>query len=266
MSLVVAVVAVACDDDQPGAGHDGEISWSDCDDGFECGSLQVPRDYDNPRSGTITVALIRHPATDPAGRIGSLLVNPGGPGASGVHFVRGATDLLPEELRVRFDIVGFDPRGTGATLPIECDFDLDDVFALDTSPDDEDERAELEETFAALAAACDERSGADLAAVSSQDTVRDMYRIRAALGDDKLTYLGYSYGSYLGALYADQFPQLVRSMLLDGAVDPSLEPAESAVEQAVGFERALNAFLADCAETTIARSIRMVIRRRRSTT
>jgi pimeloyl-ACP methyl ester carboxylesterase len=248
--FVAAVLATACDGGRPArelVAADREVAWRDCGDGFECATLVVPRDYGAPRGATIDVALIRQRATDPDARIGSLLVNPGGPGASGVEFVRSAAGLLPEALQARFDIVGFDPRGTGETIPIDCGVDLDPVFALDTSPDDAAERAEIEATYTELGRACENANGEDLAAVSSVETVRDMNRIRASVGDEQLTYLGYSYGTYLGALYADMFPARVRAMLLDGAVDPALDPADSTIEQAVGFERALDAFLDDCA-------------------
>jgi pimeloyl-ACP methyl ester carboxylesterase len=253
---VLAAVVAGCGDDgtEPGAttvggeAGGGTVEWSDCGGDFECGSVPVPRDYDDRASGRIDVGLIRYPASDPDARIGSLLVNPGGPGASGVEFVRSAASVFPDELQARFDIVGFDTRGTGATLPVDCRFDLDEVFALDTTPDDADERAALERTYAALADACADRNGDVLTLVSSQDTVRDMDRIRAAVGDDGLTYLGYSYGTYLGALYADRYPRRLRALILDGAVDPTLDPADSTIEQAVGFEDALDAFLAACAD------------------
>jgi pimeloyl-ACP methyl ester carboxylesterase len=268
--LLVAISLLACEDDQtaensqsvedisepdtrkrrPPADAPSPVTWADCGDGFQCGSVPAPRDYDHPRRGTIDVALIRRPASDPAARIGSLLVNPGGPGASGVEFVRGYADVLPDELQARFDIVGFDPRGTGGTLPIDCEVDLDEFFALDTTPDDTAERAAIERTYTAFADACGQRHGDDLALISSQDTVRDMDRVRAALGDQHLTYLGISYGTYLGALYADAYPKRVRAMLLDGAIDPTLDGDAVAIQQAVGFEQALEAFFADCAADT----------------
>ena len=258
---VLAGAATACNDDgEPvggtpttsavrtgGPGVPTPVVWTDCGDGFQCGSIPAPLDYDRPRRATIDVALIRRPASDPDARIGSLLVNPGGPGASGVEFVRLAADLFPEELQSRFDIVGFDPRGSGATMPIDCDFDLDAVFALDATPDTIAERTALERTNADLADACAASNGRDLPFVTTQDTVRDMDRIRAAVGDEALTYLGYSYGTYLGALYADRYPTHVRAMLLDGAVDPTLPAVESTLTQAAGFEQSLEAFFADCA-------------------
>jgi pimeloyl-ACP methyl ester carboxylesterase len=224
----------------------GTLDWRDCDGG-ECAGLAVPLDYDDPDGETIDVALIRVPATDPDQRIGSLLVNPGGPGASGVDFVRNSAFFLPDELREHFDIVGFDARGTGETVPVRCEPSLDEVIGYDYSPDSPDERSRLEAGLERLVDDCQERNGDMLANVSSQDTVRDMDRIRDAVGDEKLTYVGFSYGTYLGALYADFFPDKVRALALDGAVDPELDARGTNLEQAAGFERSLNAFLDDCA-------------------
>jgi len=224
-----------------------DLDWRDCDGG-ECAELAVPRDYDEPDGPTIDVALIRVPASEPDRRIGSLLANPGGPGASGVDFVRDALALFPATLRERFDIVGFDPRGTGDTIPVDCTDSLDSVLHHDYSPDSALERADLQAGVEAFIAECEMRSGDVLPYVATQDTVRDMDRIRAAVGDDKLTYLGYSYGTYLGALYADFFPDRVRALLLDGAVDPELSALESNLQQAQGFEAGLNRFLDACAD------------------
>ena len=223
-----------------------DLEWHDCDGG-ECAELTVPLDYAAPDGETIDVSLIRVPATDPDERIGSLLINPGGPGASGVDFVRQSGFFLPDSLREHFDLVGFDPRGTGGTIPVQCERSLDEILGYDYSPDSPDERASLEAGLQELTAACEQSNGDVLAHVSSQDTVRDMDRIRAAVGDEKLTYLGFSYGTYLGALYADFFPDKVRALALDGAIDPTVDALGTNLEQAGGFERSLNAFLDDCA-------------------
>ncbi len=224
----------------------GELEWRDCDGG-ECAELAVPLDYAEPDGETIDVALIRVPATDRDARIGSLLINPGGPGASGVDFVRQSGFFFPDSIRERFDIVGFDPRGTGETIPVQCERSLDEILGYDYSPDSPEERTSLEAGVAEFTAQCEERNGEVLAHVASQNTVRDMDRIREAVGDEKLTYLGFSYGTYLGALYADFFPDKVRALALDGAVDPALDARGTNLEQAAGFERSLNAFLDDCA-------------------
>ena len=223
-----------------------DLEWRDCDGG-ECAELAVPLDYTDPDGETIEVALIRVPATDSDARIGSLLINPGGPGASGVDFVRQSGFFFPDALRERFDIVGFDPRGTGGTTPVQCERSLDEILSYDYSPDSPEERTSLEAGLEELTAQCEQRNGDVLAHISSQDTVRDMDRIREAVGDEKLTYLGFSYGTYLGALYADFFPDKVRALALDGAIDPTVDALGTNLEQAAGFERSLNAFLDDCA-------------------
>lgn len=223
------------------------LDWSDCRGG-ECAELPVPLDYDDPDGPTIEVALIRVPALDPDERIGSLFVNPGGPGASGVEFVANNGEFFPREIRQRFDIVGFDPRGTGGTIPVECVESLDGVLSRDYSPDSAEERAELETAVADFTAACEAEHGDVLPHISTQDTVRDLDRAVDAVDDPKLTYLGFSYGTYIGALYADFFPDRVRALALDGAVDPELTALDANLEQAAGFERSLNAFFADCAD------------------
>ncbi len=225
-----------------------KLAWQKCEGG-ECAKLKVPLDYDHPDDGkTIKVALFRSPATDPKHRIGSLVMNFGGPGAPGVEFARAFKNALPDELRARFDLVGFDPRGSGDTIPVKCEDDLDDVFHLDYSPDTPDERAGLYAGMQQLAQSCEQRSGAFLPYLSSLSTVRDMDRIRQAVGDQKLTYVGFSYGTYLGALYAKLFPTKVRALTLDGAIDPDLSALEIGAQQAQGFEHSLDAFLAQCSQ------------------
>lgn len=227
------------------------LVWRSCEAG-ECARLTVPLDDTAAPGGpTIRIALARRQASDPDRRIGALLVNPGGPGASGVDFVRDAAAVLPARLRERFDIVGFDPRGVGRSVRIDCTDRLDPYYALEFAPDDETERAALVEGNRDLVTACEERAGKLLPFVSTERTARDMDRIRAALGEEKLTYLGFSYGTYLGALYAEQFPNRVRALALDGAIDPALDGSDTQVQQAVGFERSLDAFLADCAKRSV---------------
>ncbi len=174
-------------------------------------------------------------------------MNPGGPGAPGIARLDGIAAALPDELRDRFDLVSFDPRGTGATLPIDCVDSLDPLFDTSFSPTNEHQRADLVAATDAVTAACAQRNGARLEQVSTLDTARDLDLLRAALGDDKLNYLGFSYGTYLGALYAALFPDRVRALVLDGAVDPTLDATQSTLLQARGFEQSLDAFLHSCA-------------------
>lgn len=225
-----------------------ELEWETCAGGFECATIDVPLDYDDPSSGTIALPLILRPASDDSARIGALLVNPGGPGVSGVDFVRNASTLFSSDVRARFDIVGWDPRGVAGSDPaVDCLDNLDAYVTADPSPDTPEEQEDQNAAAKTLAEGCEQRSGELLAHLSSADTARDMDRIRAAVGDEKLTYFGYSYGTVLGANYAEQFSTRIRAMVLDGAGDPASTAAEDTLNQVVGFEHALDAFLADCA-------------------
>jgi pimeloyl-ACP methyl ester carboxylesterase len=222
------------------------LHWIPCDDG-ECATLAVPLDSTQPSGRKIELALAREPAKKPDERIGSLLINPGGPGAPGTDFVKPVAAELPATITDRFDIVGWDPRGTGGSAPVDCGKKLDYLFNVDTAPDDATEQAALESVAKRFAAACRAGSGELLSHIASVDSVQDMDRIRAALGDEKLTYAGFSYGTYLGSLYAARYPDKVRALLLDGAIDPAVPVDEVAIQQAKGFEASLEAFLEDCA-------------------
>lgn len=223
-----------------------ELDWDACDDG-ECATLTVPLDAADPDGEQIDLALAREPAANPDERIGSLLINPGGPGAPGTDFVQSVAGALPESITDRFDIVGWDPRGSGRSAPVDCGTKLDYLFAVDTAPEDAAEHAALAEASARFARNCEQRSGKLLRHIASIETVHDMDRIRAAVGDEQLTYLGLSYGTYLGALYAQEYPERVRALVLDGAVDPALPLEVVSLQQAKGFEQSLAAFLEDCA-------------------
>ncbi|HEY8480588.1 MAG TPA: alpha/beta hydrolase [Spirillospora sp.] len=231
--------------------YEQEPSWKDCERVFECATVQVPLDYSRPDGEKIGIALIRLPATARSDRIGSLLTNPGGPGSSGVDFVRQAAGLFDPGLRRRFDIVGFDPRGVARSAPVRCNAtaDLDGFFATDASPDDEKETEAIGAAGRKFARNCDAKAAARLPHVGTVNAARDMDVLRAVLGDGKLTYYGASYGTYLGAVYAEQFPRNVRAMVLDGAVDPKLSSTGLLIEQAKGFETALRAFADDCVGT-----------------
>jgi pimeloyl-ACP methyl ester carboxylesterase len=222
------------------------------DERFECGRLLVPLDYADPGGATAQVGVLRQRARGE--RIGSLVMNPGGPGASGMALVPGLAGRLAESpLSGRFDLVGFDPRGVGASIPkIDC---LDDAdWAAERADSDVDPSPEgvasTEAENRAFAQRCAERSGGEavLANMGTRDVVRDLDILRAALGDERLSYLGYSYGTRIGTAYAEAFPQRVRAMVLDGALDPDQSTFDQNVEQAVGFQRAFDAFAADCAQ------------------
>ncbi len=222
------------------------LHWTSCASSFQCAHLRVPLDDSNPNGPTISLALVRLPAKGPGPRIGSLLVNPGGPGASGVQFVEQSASTLPAAIRARFDIVGWDPRGVGGSAPVSCTSNLDSYYGLDFAPQTDAERQALDAGVQKLVGECQAKNAADLPYLSSERTAGDMDRIRAALGDPKLTYVGFSYGTYLGSLYADRFPTRVRAMVLDGAVDSALSAAQQQIQQAVGFEDDLDMFLQSC--------------------
>jgi pimeloyl-ACP methyl ester carboxylesterase len=224
------------------------LDWQGCGGGFECARIDVPADPIGRSGRGFSLPLIRRPAEDPERRIGSLLVNPGGPGVSGVEFVRNASLIFSADVRARFDIVGWDPRGVAGSEPaVDCVDDLDAFVSMDPSPDSTQEQTAEDGLARAFAEGCAANSGSLLPYLTAEDTARDMERIRAALGDEKLTYFGFSYGTFYGAIYAHMFPTQVRALVLDAVVDPSITAQEDAKNQTLGLEAALNAFLADCA-------------------
>jgi pimeloyl-ACP methyl ester carboxylesterase len=221
------------------------LAWHDCDEG-ECSTLRVPLDYARPRARHLDLAVARASTAAPGRRIGSLLVNPGGPGAPGLDLVDYVATQVPKAITDRFDIVAWDPRGAGKSSPVDCGSDLDARFAPDSSPDDPAELAALEQSAKDLVAACVRRSGDLLAHISTEDTVQDLDVLRAALGDDRLTYMGFSYGTFIGALYAQRYPDHVRALVLDGALDPALPVEDVAIQQAEGFDASLARFVDWC--------------------
>jgi pimeloyl-ACP methyl ester carboxylesterase len=227
-------------------GPEASLTWRECGDSFQCATLPVPLDYDRPDGAVVDLAVIRRPAAGPR-RIGTLVVNPGGPGASAVAYLRAIADLLPRRIRQRFDLVSFDPRGTGESSPVVCDSNIDPLLDANFSPRDETERAALVNAFRSLVDSCARASGSVLPHVSTVNAARDFDELRAALGDETISFVGGSYGTYLGTVYASMFPERVRSFVLDGAIDPGASGDEVTLGQARGFERALEDFLADCA-------------------
>lgn len=223
-----------------------KLDWADCGGGFQCAKLTVPLDYARPGK-KIKISVIRLKASG-KDRIGSLVLNPGGPGGSGVNYARSAKTVVSDGVRQRFDIVGFDPRGVGASTAVRCltGPQLDAYIAVDATPDTKAEAKALKRASRQYGQACKAKSGRLLAHVSTKDAARDMDVLRAALGDKGLTYLGKSYGTYLGATYAHLFPKKVRALVLDGAVDPTLPFVKLNGVQARGFEVAFEAFLKDC--------------------
>jgi pimeloyl-ACP methyl ester carboxylesterase len=250
LSLVLPILVGACAGDETINPVFGVplLKWEECGAGFECAALPVPLEHTAPASETFEIPIVRKPAEEPENRIGSLLVNPGGPGGSGVAWVRYAFTRLPVDVRSRFDLIGFDPRGVGGSLPsVDCLDDLDAFIALDLSPDSEAERDHVIAETKRFVDGCEAKSGDILPFIDTVSVARDMDYIRAALGEETISYVGFSYGTLLGALYAELFPSSVRAFILDGAVDPSLS-GEGLIEgQALSFEEQLNDFLAACA-------------------
>jgi pimeloyl-ACP methyl ester carboxylesterase len=207
------------------AAAQNKIVWSKCFGGpFQCGTVQVPLDYDRPSGPTISIALARLPASDPAHRIGSLFVNPGGPGGPGAIFIAEAgPDLFTPEVRARYDLVGFDPRGVGTSSALRCfgnDRQWTPIFVPQRFPMTEDEFDAWITGDHYLDAACARRAGAIVEHRSTANVARDLDRLRAAVGDDVLRYAGVSYGSFLGTTYANMFPGHVGRLVVDGVLDP----------------------------------------------
>ncbi|MGW1025103.1 alpha/beta hydrolase [Streptomyces sp. NPDC002577] len=231
-----------------------KLSWRDCGvPGFECSTLKVPLDYEKPDSGDIKLAVARKKATGPGKHLGSLLVNPGGPGGSAVGYLQAYAALgYPAEVRARYDMVGVDPRGVARSEPVECldGPQMDAYTKTDITPDDKRETDELAAAFKKFADGCESRSGAVLPHVSTVEAARDMDILRAALGDKKLNFVGASYGTFLGATYAGLYPERVGRLVLDGAMDPSLSARRLNEEQTAGFETAFRAFAEDCVKRT----------------
>ncbi|MGY1809754.1 alpha/beta hydrolase [Blastococcus sp. SYSU D00669] len=241
-----------------------EIEWTDCSEQirpliegrpgserpltFECGRTEVPISYDEPQGATLPLFLVRVTMAGQTDRIGSLVVNPGGPGGSGADAVLGLALRMPEQVLQRFDLVGFDPRGVGLSTPVECiSTDLKDrLIASEPRPTTE---AQLDEAFGLadeVAQDCAEEYGDALGSFNTVDTARDLDLLREALGDEQLTYLGYSYGTTLGSTYAELFPENVRALVLDAAVDPTTDPVEDAEASAAGLEAGFDAFSQYC--------------------
>ena len=226
-----------------------KLHWQACDQGFQCARLLVPFDYRRPAWRRFSLPVIRLAATDPARRIGSLVVNPGGPGGSGISYALQARSEIAAPVRARFDIVGFDPRGVGASEPaISCltGPQLDTYFSTNENLTGASHLAPVVAEAKQFARGCERESGALLPWVGTRNAARDMDVLRAALGDAKLTYLGKSYGTYLGTWYAQLFPSHVRALVLDGAIDPGSSSLRMNIVQGQGFEVALRAFVADC--------------------
>lgn len=220
-------------------------SWRTClPAGYQCASVEVPLDYTAPDGPRITLAVQRRPANDGSRRIGSLLYNPGGPGSSGVQSLPGiVTELGASALDV-FDVVGFDPRGVGGSVPLTCDRAGYTFLEQDLSRPDP--AASVDDAARRWGESCEEQNGPLLPHLGTRNVALDLESLRQALGDERLTYAGFSYGSLIGLVYAELFPSHIRAMLLDGVVDPTLTAEQATIGQSVAIDLALDKFVAWC--------------------
>ena len=232
-----------------------KVRWKGCpnedgfseqsQDTFQCATLRVPLDYTNPGAGSTELSVLRRTVKNPRG---SLILNPGGPGGSGVDYARAARVVLTRPLYSAYDVVGFDPRGVVRSDPVDCldDSELDNLFAMDGTPDTPQEVTDLAASSEQIGVGCKANSPEIAPYVDTLSAARDMDILRAVLGDEKLNYLGKSYGTFLGAQYADLFPERVGRIVLDGVLPSSLDSDELGFGQAKGFDLALTRFVEDC--------------------
>jgi pimeloyl-ACP methyl ester carboxylesterase len=223
------------------------IDWQSCNQDFQCATLAVPIDYKNLSTGTFEIALLKYEART-SKKLGSLIVNPGGPGGSGVDYASAAEYIFSPAILDRYDIVGFDPRGVSRSAPIRClsDKELDSNNNSDSKPDNEKEFQQILIDTKKYVEICKDKNK-HLASYSTANVARDMDILREAVGDTQLNYMGKSYGTYLGTLYAQFFPDKVGRVVLDGAVDPTISNFQQTLTQAIGFDRAFSSFARDCA-------------------
>ncbi|MFF3346125.1 alpha/beta hydrolase [Streptomyces sp. NPDC002779] len=229
-----------------------KLNWRECGTpGFECATLKAPLDYAEPGEDDVRLAVARKKATGPGKRIGSLLVNPGGPGGSAVAYLQAYAGIgYPAEVRARYDMVALDPRGVARSEPVECldGPEMDTYTRTDLTPDDDREQTALVDAYKTFAEGCGADSPELLRHVSTVEAARDMDILRAVLGDERLNYVGASYGTFLGATYAGLFPKRAGRLVLDGAMDPSLPARRLNLDQTAGFETAFQAFARDCVQ------------------
>jgi pimeloyl-ACP methyl ester carboxylesterase len=231
------------------------IEWKACDGNtsaqVECGNIEVPFDYADPEQGSFVLNIRKHNAASPADRIGSMMVNPGGPGFGGSSLADDAQYYFSQDLIDHFDIIAWDPRGTGETTPaVNCVDTFDEYFGLDSPPETPEEKQALIDASQAFNDKCAENSGTILPYISTKASAQDINSLRLALGEEKVSYFGFSYGSELGTTWATMFPETVRAIVVDGAVDPNASSTQEGMNQAKGFEGQLSTFLKQCGEKT----------------
>ena len=224
-----------------------ELKWQNCYGNFECSTLLVPVDYDKITTDVFHLKVIRFKATDQRQKLGALIVNPGGPGASAFDYAYNAENIVSAAIREKYDIVGFDQRGVGQSDPIRCltDKETDEMLAGPMIADTPENQRKMIENAKFFASKCKKAASYKLGHLSTFESAKDMELLRLALSEPKVNYLGKSYGTYLGTLYASLYPTKVGKMILDGAIDPLISIQEQNLAQANGFELALNQFLAE---------------------
>ena len=229
-------------------------TWAGCSTegsgpGWTCAKIVVPLDYSDPAKGDTFIEATRHAATGPGPRLGSLVLNPGGPGGAGIGYAQDPS-VVTKAVAAQYDIVGFDPRGVGQSDRVVCLSNdtpaMDKFVSADPMPHSSGEVDEVVKESQAVGAACASKSARLLPYVGTPNAARDMDVLRSVVGDQKLNYLGKSYGTYLGAVYANEYPQNTGHFVLDGAIDPALTSKQMNIAQAQGFEKLLREFTADC--------------------
>lgn len=225
-----------------------EVAWTDCGNNFDCTRVEVPMDYDNPDGETIEIAVKRFTHSGDGAAVGTMFINPGGPGGSGIEMVESTTDYFSRDLWENLDIVGFDPRGVGESHGVRCldDAQLEEWYTktYDLETDAGWDAYVADST--AYGEACLENTGPLMEFLDTVSAAKDLDILRGVIGDEVITYFGFSYGTFLGAHYAELFPDRVGRMVLDGAVDPSIGYADLTAGQNIGFERAYRSYLEDC--------------------
>ena len=227
-----------------------ELSWGSCYSGFKCANLSVPVDYSNPKKASINIALIKYPAAGK--KIGSLVVNPGGPGASGIDYAYGKNDVISSSVLEKYDLIGFDPRGVARSAPISCltNKERDKYYAENSKLDSPAKIAQADKRAKFFADKCIAKNK-NLKFMTTENAARDMEVLRKALGEQKLDFLGNSYGTYLGALYLSLYPESAGKFVLDGAIDPTLNSETQIIDQANGFNESLAEFRKYCIDCDI---------------
>ena len=222
------------------------LSWQPCNSGFECTEFKVPVDYDHIDNNTFTLQVVKHVANKPTKRIGSLIMNPGGPGGSGIQYVLGADSIVSTSIEDVYDLIGFDPRGVNLSQPIRCLSDSQEDYFLggDGSVQSTADLANAISASKLLANSCAKAAGSKLGHYSTLETAKDMEILRILLKEPKLNYIGKSYGTFLGTIYASLYPKTTGRIILDGAVDPNISVRDQNLAQAVGFDTALKSYVA----------------------